>query len=312
MGEALLGELDSYPSTRQLVETILQDWPDHQKYLSKSFKDRPDSVRDLAERTAAIVMRLVDNDLSGSIKGYRWMCEMLFEEELYFRRSGSYRHSSFAEVNDAVYQNREQMGAYMDGLLASEVLWIQHARTMDFYVNTFLPANPDNYSHLEIGPGHGLLLYFAAADPRCARLTGWDISPASLDLTAHALKTLGVDKPVQLQAQNVMKPPQTEQRFDSIVISEVLEHLEDPVAALRNLSAVLSDAGRIYINVPVNAPAIDHIYLLRSPEETMALLSDTGLEAVDTLFAPAAGYTLERARKMKLSVSCAIAARRVR
>lgn len=299
------------PATRRLVDAVLASWPQHQKYLGKSFADRDEATAALAERTASLIELLVDGDYGAPVRGYRWMCDMVMGEELAFRRSGQYRHSTFAEVNEAVYQNRDDMAAYMDGLLASSVLWSQHARTMAFYVQRFLGQNGDGYRHLEVGPGHGLLAYYAASDPRCTSVTGWDISPASLDMTRHALGKLGVDRPVDLQIQDITRPPQVEEAFDSIVISEVCEHLEDPVSALRTLRSVLADDGRLYVNVPCNAPAIDHIFLLRSPEEAIAMVQAAGFRVVDADHSPVAGYSLDRARRLQASISCAMTAVKV-
>src|SRR3712207_7808068 len=51
------------------------------------------------------------------------------------------------------------------------------------------------------------------------------------------------------------------------VISEVLEHLEQPGQALAFLRDCMTADGRIFINVPLNSPSPDHIYLLSSPED---------------------------------------------
>ena len=96
--------------------------------------------------------------------------------------------------------------------------------------------------------------------------------------------------------------------FRSIVFSEVLEHLENPRHALGILHGLLEEGGRIFINAPVNSPAPDHIFLFSHPEEIVQLVEDSGFTVVKTLFAPATGATLERARKRKLSISTAVIA----
>ncbi len=262
----------------------------------------------MTERTAGLLQLITGGNLDPVVAGYRWMCDMVLEEELYFRRHGNYRNSTFADVNEQVYQQPGAMEAYMDGLLASSVLWSQHAEVLDFYVGEFLAKNPEGYDHLEIGPGHGLLLYFAAEDPRSHELRAWDISPTSLDRTRHCLTALGVDGAVDLEHQDVLVSPPGGRQFDSVVMSELLEHLEDPESALRSVARLLRPGGRLYVNVPVNAPAIDHIYLLRSPEAAQELLESSGYEIIDALLAPAAGYSLQRARKLQASISCAFIA----
>ncbi|MCB9673472.1 MAG: class I SAM-dependent methyltransferase [Alphaproteobacteria bacterium] len=288
------------------MEAVLADWPAHGDTLAKSFADRSDATHAHVERTAELVLKLAD--LDDLVRGYRWMCDMVFEEELGFRRTGRYRHASFAEVDRLVYQDRAAMTAYMHGLLASEVLWVQHARSLEYFVERFLPGNREGYRHLEVGPGHGILFWYAASDPRCSALVGYDISPTSLDATRRCLETLGVDRPFALEARDITAPLGVSEPFDSIAISEVCEHLEDPVAALRSLRGILAPGGRMYVNVPINAPAIDHITLLETPEAAVEMVESAGFRVLDPLFAPPAGYDLARARKRKASVSVALTA----
>jgi 2-polyprenyl-3-methyl-5-hydroxy-6-metoxy-1,4-benzoquinol methylase len=68
---------------------------------------------------------------------------------------------------------------------------------------------------------------------------------------AHTRKRLG-DRVVFIEA--LLEDYQTDRRFDTIVFSHVLEHVADPVAALRRLGALLSPGGRLYVVVP-NAEA---------------------------------------------------------
>src|SRR5207253_3081970 len=121
------------------------------------------------------------------------------------------------------------------------------------------------YHHLEVGPGHGLLLYFAAKDPHAASVTGWDVSEGSLAATGRALKTIGVEQRVELVCQDVFDAGGANPRFDSVVVSEVLEHLENPLDALKSLKGWMRPNARIWVNMPVNSPAPDHLYLLRTP-----------------------------------------------
>lgn len=296
--------------TRTLAEAVAVAWPEHIDTLERNLRDRGEDVLRTGERTAELVRALAEDELEKLVRGYRWMCNMLVEEELFFRRHGRYRNQSFADVDEAVYQAPETMSLYMDGLLLSQVLWRQHAEGLSFYLQRFLPAAPDGYRHLEVGPGHGILLYFAASDPRAGRVVGWDISPTSLDRTRGCLAKLGVERPVELAIRDVTAPREDDEVFDTIVISEVCEHLEDPISVLRGLRDHLAPAGRMYVNVPVNAPAVDHIYLLETPEAALEMVASAGLRVVEHHLAPVVGYDLAKARKRRAPISVAITAER--
>ena len=45
---------------------------------------------------AALALRLMGDDLDDYCTDYRWMCEAFTEEEIFFRRTGSYRLRTFA------------------------------------------------------------------------------------------------------------------------------------------------------------------------------------------------------------------------
>lgn len=91
----------------------------------------------------------------------------------------------------------------MNGLLVSNVLWLNHCQAMNDYLNDYLPRLQPGADHLEIGPGHAIFLYLAALQPIIALLTGWDLSPASIARTTGALATLGVGRPVRLIEQDM-------------------------------------------------------------------------------------------------------------
>lgn len=299
-------QLDPNSALGRVISTVVASWPEHEKLLNTSLRVRSPRVLQQSEHVAEMIEKLADGGLEAYVRGYRWMCDMVRAEELEFLRSGHYRLSSFEEAFATVYSNDEVMAKYMDGLLLSQVLWSNHALMLNFYIDTFLANARRDGRHLEIGPGHGLLLALAAREGRFRELTGWDVSETSLQHTAKCLKRLGVTTPTRLQEQNVFALGDVSEQFDSVVISEVCEHLERPVEALVALKKVMAPGGRIFVNVPINAPAIDHIYLLRTPEEVVDLVRQAGFGIETTCIAPAAGYSEAVARKRNATISVGV------
>ena len=78
---------------------------------------------------------------------------------------------------------------------------------------------------------------------------------------------------------------------------------------MKNLKNRMNPDGLIFVNVPINSPALDHIYLLENSAESLQLLSDAGFEIVESGFYPMVGYTLEAALANKATVSCVIVGR---
>ena len=66
--------------------------------------------------------------------------------------------------------------------------------------------------------------------------------------------------------------------FQSVVFSEVLEHMEHPREALEVIRSVMAPDGRLFLNMPINSPAPDHLFNADTPEELEAFVSRGGLQ----------------------------------
>lgn len=305
-----------YQSLDILLRRLVEIWPDHREYVDKSFENRSRAVMETSEQIASCILILqkqVSGGLDALCNDYRFLCEkIILPEELYFRRHNRYRLTAFADALRECYANAPFMSRYMNGVLVSNVLWINHAEAISSYVREYLPHLTAGTDHLEIGPGHGLFLYFAATAPAVASVSGFDVSPTSIEHTQTALRALGVSRPVSLSLQDIaaFDAASDSRRFDSIVMSEILEHLEDPVSALKSATTMLRGGGTIWVNVPANSPCPDHIYLIDSPEEACDLVRSVGLDVIASHAFPMTGATLEKARKRKLAISCVVVGRK--
>lgn len=303
---------EDYPSLKLIVELLLKQWPEHADFVHKSFSDRDPRVAQVSEEIARCVLKITSDDneaLSRLCGDYRFLCEkIVLPEEIHFRRNNKYRLSSFADAMRECYANAPFMARYMNGLLLSNILWRNHSYAITAYADDYLASLAAGTELLEIGPGHGLLLYFAASNAKVASVSGWDVSPTSIEHTRSALHRLSVSRPVNLQLQNLfdVDAAASTQRFDAIVMSELLEHQEDPVQALRSAAAWLRPGGTVWVNVPANSPAPDHIYLFESPEHAGEIVNAAGFDVTTCEGYPMTGATLEKARKRKLAISCVV------
>lgn len=307
--EALTALLADMPATRAICDAVLAAWPEHAAYLVKSMEARDQAQRAATELAAAATLTLAGEALPRCVAGYRWTCDRLRDEELFFHRHGRYRLSTFAEADAEVYSNADYMTPYVDGLLLSQVLWFNHAATFAMFMDDVLGRQDAPFDYLEIGPGHGLMVAQAGAHAKVRSAEAWDVSAVSLRETAHALKVMGVTMPVSLTQVDILAAAAPPRTYDLIVISEVLEHLERPDVALAMLRRALAPGGRIFINVPINSPSPDHIYLLETPEQVAALIEGAGL-AVETmrLFATQ-GRAIDKALANKVTISAGVIAR---
>jgi 2-polyprenyl-3-methyl-5-hydroxy-6-metoxy-1,4-benzoquinol methylase len=307
---------EARPALKALIARLVECWPEHAGYIEKSFQDRPSGEIEISERVASCILQLarrVPGGLDGLCDDYRFLCErIVLPEEIHFRRHDRYRLSSFAAAREECYANAPFMARYMNGLLISNVMWRNHAGAISSYVRDYLPSLRGD-DLLEIGPGHGLFLYFAASSPNIGSVSGWDVSRTSIEHTRDMLGAAGICG-VDLTQQDLFETDakSCDRHFGAIVMSEILEHLEDPGAALKAAMTWLKPGGTIWVNVPANSPAPDHIFLVESPEHACEIVRAAGLTVVASKGFPMTGATLERARKHKLAISCVVVGRKPR
>lgn len=296
--------LKNSPSILSFVDEVLKIDPDHDGYLEKSLGNHSPQVVANLEILAGFAKRIIQDRLSIFAADYIWMCKEFKEEQLYFHRHGEYRLKTLAQAKEKIYDNDKYMGRYINGILLSQFLWGNHAASFNLFKTEFLRDNPEHYVHLDIGSGHGLFLVLTADDKKCGQLNAWDISKSSLEATTKALKQMDVKIDLHIKEQDLLENSGVYNHFDSIICSEVLEHTEDPEKGLKHIHQILKPGGRAYINVPINSPAPDHIYLWRKTEEVRSLFISCGFQIESFLEFPASGLTVERAKKFNFDISC--------
>ena len=309
---------DRHTSFDTILSAVLDIWPSHRRYLDVNLAQRDAAFLDFSETLSHLILQIARGagyDLTTLAQDYRYLCEeIVLPEEFHFRRHGSYRLKTFEEAFRTVYANKPFMTRYMHGLILSDVLWLNHCKCMQHYVQSFLTALPAQSSLLEIGPGHGLLLALAEQSPNLRDITAWDVSDASLLLAAKALEAVGSKRNVSFSKRDIFDPSileaATANSFDAIVLSEVLEHLEHPQQAVDVMFHLTRKGGRVWINVPANSPAPDHLYLVSDIGQPAALLANAGfvVEAQETF--PTSGTTMEKAMRQKLTFNCVLVGRK--
>ena len=281
--------------------------PVHATFLSKRFAQVDPLEAILLERLAQVILELAGAQLTQYCLDYDWLAGTVLEEELFFRRHGRYRLQTLKQATAEFYSRPALMTRYMNGLLMSQLWWANHTRALVCYEEDFLGGAAG--CCLEIGPGHGLLMQLAARSG-FESVEALDISEASLALTRAALLRMGVAADScrfafhsgDLFDPGIMAP--FANRFDGVVFSEVLEHLDRPSEAMRILFDITRPGGRVFLHVPVNSPAPDHLFLLRSPEEARSFVAGFGFEVRVVRFLPGANLTLEKAIRTASTISC--------
>lgn len=217
-------------------------------------------------------LRLDGKSIDFGVDCYLKLCDDMMTERVNFVRTGKYANSSYKDVERRIYGNPAIMDYHMHGLALAQYLWPDQYARIEFFRENLPAFTAACATHLEVGGGHGLYTWTALQQlPPTTRLDLLDISATSIRLAQHVIGPSRVN--YILKDIFEYDPAQP---HDFITAGEIIEHLEDPLAFLRKLSALLSPAGALYLTTPVNAPMIDHIYLFHNVQEIRDLIASAG------------------------------------
>ncbi|WP_394821071.1 class I SAM-dependent methyltransferase [Pendulispora albinea] len=134
-------------------------------------------------------------------------------------------------------------------------------------------------SLLDVGCGDAQLLYWLRGEgvSRDAELTGCDLSPETVETNRvrHPFASFHV---LDLETAPLART------FDAVICTEVIEHIENQAAAMRNLAQMVAPGGHLIVTCPtgkVHATErhFGHVRHPR-PQELAGLLEGAGLEVV--------------------------------
>lgn len=227
------------------------------------------------------------------------------KEQIFFKKHNRYRFSTCREVTSLLHQNNEYMNKYMYGLALTSFLWPNHLQVFKFFREK-LPKDTKG-KYLDIGPGHGLFMMEAMRLSSYTNYLGIDIHPMSVEITQKFLNSGRFDESKNF---NVIRGDflswDTHEKFDAVVMGEVLEHVENPRDFLNKIRKISTISSYIYITTAINSPVIDHIYLFENTEQLIHLIQSCDFIIQDMLAVPCSGQTMEESVKNKLPIKTAL------
>jgi 2-polyprenyl-3-methyl-5-hydroxy-6-metoxy-1,4-benzoquinol methylase len=244
-------------------------------------------------------------DLDYLVECYNLIVKDTLIEQFYFVRNKKYRYSSYEEVANSVYLNEDYMRKYMYGLGITSYLWVQHLKYNIFFKET-IPKNLKG-KYIEIGPGHGHFMLDAIEMTSYDHFVGVDISPTSLNMTKEILDnhTFKEGKKIDLILSDFLKIDNS-QKYDALVIGEVLEHVESPIDFITKIKSITHINSYIYLTTCINAPAIDHIYLFDSVDHLEYIINQGGLVISSKMVVPYPGLSIEETVEKRLPINIAL------
>lgn len=242
-------------------------------------ESRPDYQ--FAEKVCADAYALCDGDEARVLDLASNFVEFTMEF-LYLQRqlekTGRYRFSTLREVEEHVYNDptHKLAGApYMWVLYFSRVFWGTHGRVWQFFLDCFATRLSSRGRVLDVPSGNGLFLtHFLLQNPGWSGV-GVDISDTAIRFATHLLAANALTDRAAVQKQDFFALDHSE-RFDRVICSEFLEHVEDPLAAIRQLAALVRPDGRVFLTAAVWTAFVDHIYLYESAQQVREHIRQAG------------------------------------
>jgi ubiquinone/menaquinone biosynthesis C-methylase UbiE len=128
--------------------------------------------------------------------------------------------------------------------VAAEVVSFLSERTADREAAFFLPHLTPNLRLLDCGCGTGTITIGLAQRVAPGQVTGLDREPAQVEKARHHAAQQGVAN-VEFRVGNVYELPYPDGTFDALFAHAVLQHLSEPMQALREMHRVLKPGGFI-------------------------------------------------------------------
>lgn len=300
----IVNEVELSQNIQKLVDFIVEEMPVHQKVMSSALSRlTPEDFSLLDEYIHYCAQKGISiQDLGES---YLTIVQDTFKEQMYFLKHGNYRNSSFSDVAKDVYFNEDYMSRYMFGLALTSFLWPNHVEIKKFFARTLPKTSKGAY--LEIGPGHGYFLMKAMQQSAYDSFLGVDISETSIKMTEDIINHYCPERKGQyeLRLADFLDSDLPKNSFSAVVMGEVLEHVEQPDVFMKRIHQLATDDAYVFVTTCCNAPAIDHIYLFRHPDEVSDMFAACGFKIAEPLILPYEGLSLEDTLKKKLSINVA-------
>lgn len=260
-------------------DTLLSLMPRSQRILDTQLRTEDDRRR--AEQRCHDILMLCDGDMErfkSGVEAWVHFSMEYFRRQAEFVRTGKYGHSDFEQIRTELYDDDERMkNYYLMALLFSFVFSANYSAFYVFFEKNILPRASHANSICDVGCGHGLYLAILMQASK-AKGIALDISPASLDTCRKVLQNYSIaEDRIAFDLVDLRGTlPVASASQDLLICCEVIEHLPDPVHALRELRRIATHTADLMLTTAIRMESVDHLHLFQTPEEVFNCISDAG------------------------------------
>lgn len=232
---------------------------------------------------------------------YLAFCNYFVEERIHFVRTGTYRYHSVEETKP-LYENPDYMHNYMIGLCMGIYMWQIQRDNMRFFIEACKEDTHIAGRYLEVGPGHGEYFVSAMENTDFDEYIGVDVSATAAEMTKKfAEYAVGSRKNYDIFHKNFFDYS-SEEKFQGIVMGEVLEHVDNPLQFLKKIYELADENAFIFLSTAINSPYPDHVYHFHNMGEIYELFNQSNLQVKTEICTTIEGISLERAIEKKFDI----------
>lgn len=282
----------SYPLMVRVCEHLLESRPIYKRMLNGLIHYQGDRFWENGEARCREILYLCNGDTNtfvASISAWtRFSMEYIKRQQAYLEK-GTYASTDFETIQQDLYENSSEMtDYYLLALMFSYIFSANYIGFLSFFQSEVLSRITNASKVCDVGCGAGVYLGQMLLTQPGAFGTGLDISPASLETTARLLNcyNIGSERYRLIKGDLRATLPIECSSQDAVVCCEVLEHLDDPAAAIKELRQLLKPGGILCISAAIRMESIDHIHLFSHPDEVKETVLKNRLEIVSEDFYP--------------------------
>jgi len=236
------------------------------------------------EKICKTALEIVSNNWNEYFKRVDKLIDLSFEFlklQIQLEKTGKYLYSTFSEVEENLYSkndSHEHGPDYLWGLYFSEIFWKIHYNFTKFFLQSFVNDVKNEGRVLEVPTGSGFFLCEFLQKNSKWKGTGVDLADSSISISQKILRTNHISKDSYVLKKYDFHNLKEEEKFDRIICGEFLEHLENPLEALKKFNNLLKNDGKMFLTVAIWAAQFDHIYLYKNANEVRDHIQKAGFQ----------------------------------
>jgi 2-polyprenyl-3-methyl-5-hydroxy-6-metoxy-1,4-benzoquinol methylase len=212
-------------------------------------------------------------------RGYAKYCMHVAKCQRAYEQAGEYKGGDLQDVISEVYENQSVMIPYMWAVILLYAFWPSRVNHMTVYRNEFLQSLAKEARVLDLASGHGVFALLAAEERPDIHVEGIDISSPAVALANRLLHASGHADRVRFEIKDALDIGEMDRglKYQGIIASHLIEHLEDPGRLFKTITSFLADDGIVFFSVAIESPQRDQLYEFNHESEPLRMAEESGL-----------------------------------